>query len=304
MNIFSTFFSSIYRVLKLLAKARFVSPYLKSGIYHISLKKRSIIRGFGLPLVIGKNKKSQSERASFIFGEWTKKIVFIFDDIVVSTYNRNGCIWNRNIEKFIENINYKKVTYLLVNPSKKYNLTERVVGVVRNDLYSAILIAKDIVNALSKDTIQTKSVNQLLCENYHLSFSHYYVVLQHGDLSIENCIWINDFTYKIIDFDTIGFKPFLYDLFRLIILHFKEDGLISYVKGEFDLEIKDFFARNELEFENLEFEKDKYLAIFILSVHKYWDILAVDFSYLPKDYKNTISILDKIHSQEGDLHVF
>ena len=115
--------------------------------------------------------------------------------------------------------------------------------------------------------------------------------VQHGDLTATNVLLKNG-GYSLIDFDTIGIRPALYDFFRLLLDTKK--GFIYYINGYFDEEIKSVLSVSEDNKTNIESIKDKYLACFY--VFSGWDKSKIS-RIVPSNYFYTNKIITMLNNK-------
>lgn len=284
----------IQEVLLLKSIFKELSRYLRNGRYSYKNGALKPIKKFQLiPFRVfeNKDKKGDYSECKIFFGGWSKKIVVIFDDIVLSFYkHKNYSLWFDNIQKYLPECTYPKCKYLLFDYTQKYNICSREPGKNIKDDQLVFEMAKKILS----DNSQAKKYNDYgysadkmeLLENIGLKNIISYV--QHGDLTRSN-IFKNGEDYSLIDFDTINVKPALYDFFRLL-LDTKE-GFINYINGYFDKELMQLFSdeENKMEIEEI---KDKYLACFYVVAG--WDKSKIS-GIVPEDYFYTNKIMDLLH---------
>lgn len=300
MSIINRLIRLVRFAIKTLCALPTVSEYMENGVYH--LENRRLVKGWGfLVLFIYSPRKKQylSQKATFYWGEWTQKIVFVLDDVVISFYDKRGSVWNQNIASRIDHITYPKAQYLEFNNHKRFNVTQRVVGKAYSDKDHVTVLAKDIIKNNGKQSLKFGIYyrhNTLLST---LGIDEFISVLQHCDATPVNAIWTSSDSYQYIDFDTIAEHPFLYDFFKMWLIHFREAGLDAYISGLFDEELTAFFSDNNIPIERIEGEKDKYLAIFIVFSQEYWNTLSIDFSMLPQTYQLTHKVIRHYHDQQS-----
>ena len=281
----------IYSI-RTLTAFRYVSQYLENGIYCLNGKHLSKGRKFPfLPVYTSKKSDTLGAEATIYWGEWTNKIVFVLEEIVFSFYDKRGKAWNRNISEKYSALTYPKIEYIAFDKKNRFNISRRAKGIVHIDKAHIEILAKDIICNNAKQELLYDVPYQQSTIFSSVGIDNVISVLQHGDASPYNVVWNSENSYQFIDLDTIGLKPFLYDFFKVWLIHFREDGISEYVDGVFDEELISFFMNNSIQVEDLEVEKDKYLAVFIAFSEQYWNTSSIDFGYLPKRYQITTKVL-------------
>lgn len=281
----------LYLVRTILA-LKYVSEYLENGFY--KLNHNHLIKGvgvLGVPIYSKKKASVLGTNATIYWGEWTKKVVFVLEKVVFSFYDNRGVRWNQNIREKYSEFLYPKVEYLEFDKKNRFNISKRVYGTIHTDKYHVEILAKDIIRNNAKQRISYDVAYQQGEMLSSIGIHNLISILQHGDASPYNVIWIDTDVYQYIDLDTVGLKPFLYDFFKIWLIHFREDAIPEYVNGVFDEQLWFFFESNGISVENLEYEKDKYLAAFIIYSDQYWNTSSIDFSCLPENYCLTNKVL-------------
>ena len=272
--------------------------FLESGLYTFSFNKiketKKRIKSVYIENVTDKYVLSKS--AKIIFGEWTEKTIVLFDNYVLSVYPELHLPWVENIDKFVNEINYPKCDFFEINKKELFTVCSVARGVISYDPKRILKVCSEILRLNEK----TQMVNYISCEQENIrllrrndikdDFICGYV--QHGDMAVCNIIWENSDSFRLIDFDLVDVYPALYDLLCLLTYEYVGIfGLMYYINGYFDAEIKKLFAAAGSD---LEIYKDKYLAIF-LCLHPLERINNRKFlkKIIPKSYSITWGVLDK-----------
>lgn len=255
------FFARMKRVFNIrcyFASVKFAQRYLKTGIYlyngnYVGKKIR------GIPLVVI-NKKNTRTDFKIHFGTWNEKIVFIFDDIIVSLYTkRRANKWFDKIKNYQNDLCYNSSKYLCFNKRGKYLVCERI---IENDPVDFMHLARYIIEA-NKNTKWVKEERKdELTNKFHLDNVFSYI--QHGDADKRNFFYNEkNKEFCAIDLDTINYYPALFDLLRLLLFDYEHEGLKIFLGDTLDYELNELFTCH-----NCVLDKDLYLAAFIALSYK------------------------------------
>ena len=228
-----------------------------------------------------------------IRGGWSRKIICLYNDVVVSYYSSSREQWFDNVQQYIDKIPYPKSRYILIDKSKHIIICERVLGKDIIDLEHAAICAEEMLSCMALKYKLNDYFQDICYEQYEKTLnkhgiSKFFSCVQHGDASIHNVLWLDDNNFKFIDLDTISVQPLLYDFFRLILTDFKKPGLKLYIDGRFDNRIKKIFATFHKEFDTAQ--KDLYLAIFFVFSNGRWQDFWSDYPF-DKSYPLTQSVI-------------
>lgn len=290
MNIISKF-EHYSKLMKLKRKVKHLSPFLEKGIYTVT--PNSIEKKFGFPFFIVFNSSAHytanEPPIKLFYGGWSGKILAFAEKYVYSFYPMKGIKGLVYIKKYLHFLAYPKSEIYKISVLKLYTIAENVKGKSLSDMNHITRVAKDIIKYNVSAELFTKNRFPIVAEN-NLSDVPFYV--QHGDLTFQNIIWVDDNNYKIIDLDTIDIYPCFYDLLRLM-FDFHEEGLDLYLGNELDEEINTYIKSHNIQYKINAF-KDMCLAAFILCTYTFWDTPNWVKDHLPKSYTKSNSIIAKL----------
>lgn len=288
MMFFSKTISKIKYGFSVLVYIRKAARHLENGLYRYDHGTIIKVNHFGIrPFVFVFSFRKDAVRVydecHIIFGGWSRKVIFIFTDIVLSFYkNRKKYLGVRNnMEKYLSLCNYPKCKYLSFDDKKRTIISSKEKGQAAND-HCAARLAKSIIR-LNRHA--EKSYTSI-CEE-GIRIDNILTYIQHGDASRSNILVDGD-EYCFIDFDTINHYPALFDFFRLLLD--VDEGLDQFITGSFDHELKQFFEQENIDYSDLE--KDKYLACFFLT-NKAW-VKRIKKEKLPRIYRLSLKVLGRI----------
>ena len=196
------------------------------------------------------------------FGLFSKKVTFIFDTVVLCFYSTAKKECFENIVSYNNSLDYyhhELLRYGYFN-NGSFAVYSKING---KSPTSKKQIGKLLVDILSKNSISKMVTNTNGTDHFfeHNVLNNYYY-LQHGDLYQYNVMCSNG-NFVVIDTDTIGFYPPLFDFFHLLTINrrFCRIFLTMFFCGAYDVLLNKIF--NACSDEQLIMFKDNSLALFL-----------------------------------------
>ena len=272
-----------------------ISNWLDNGLYiyrENNLTKIQNPLSIRFPMIFifstKKGKRATYKKCSIRFGDWSKKVILLFDDKVVSFYKHEDSEkWLSNMKKYIDDCNYPRCKYFEIDEQKRISICSRENG--HTSYQNLDFLAKEI---LRYNKTMPKYLNHQYSKEICHRFSRFGIdnlvsYVQHGDAAKVN-ILSDDEGYRFIDFDTIDIFPAFFDFFRLL-LGFG-GGMKLFYDGFFDQELSAVLEPCDVAL-SVE-QKDKYLAAF-LTFKEEWS-RRIPYQDIPEEYILTKKVLQTI----------
>ena len=278
-----------------------ISLFLKNGnyVFKNSKIKRVLTKKKDTFCVNNNTDHSQYDRAVVHFGGWTKKVVVIFKDSVLSCYPEKNIYWIKNIEKYLPECNYPKTNYLVIDEKQGYTSCERVKGPEIKGYKHVLSVLEQLLAYGSKAKKIFKydydSERQRLYYDFPILRSKYNITdlmsyVQHGD-AVNYNVLLHKGKYTFIDFDYIDVYPAFYDFFQLLTFSNNINVFLPLFLGDhFDAQIIKVIGESENSITEI---KDKYLSTYYM-INKYRMLKSVNVlrSLLPDSYTLTWQLIN------------
>lgn len=285
--------------------------YLEPGFYFYWARRISK-KSFGVPVCFISRaaseqalsevgcKISPSKTVVVFSGGWSGKTVFLYDDYVVSFYDRRGIEWLNNINKYSDRLPYPISAYLWIDCEKNFAIAQRVKGRELNDQTHIVTLANAMLESLSEsEFVRNAAYGEFDIQLKENDLADICSCVQHGDASKHNVLWLSDTEFRFIDLDGIMLYPLCYDFFRLVLTEFGEAGLKWFLDGAFDEKLEKLFAAAG-EAMPLEKLKDKYLAVFYIMTNGCWQDSWSRSPLIPESYRLTRSAVAAVENHKRE----
>lgn len=306
-----------HKYLRLVYHKKILKRYIANGIYVVGknqyenytktnirfevekLTFKKLFKPFIIIYSRRKKKIAEYDRADVYYRKQTGKMVFCFDDKVVSFYSNNTLCSRalKSIDLFLDKCNYPKCEYFLNDHNKRYNVCSFVKGesVSKKDIGTRVRVINKL---LEYNKTAEKYFDAKYPDNISIGLKDYYPdvlrylrggYVQNGDLNASNIKCDGD-DFTIIDFDGINIFPPFFDFFRAIGLNKALFGM--FFDGVFDEGFAAVLSEFGEEFD--ETKKDKYLAVYSAAIYNSWT-KKMCFELLPDGYVATKKVLMARH---------
>lgn len=232
-----------------------LKPVLQKGYYFYDGKniyKTTFVNKIKHPILIKKTNNKNVECIQFgKTGRGKCKLCLLTDEFVYAfSFNKNNYFEiKKRYEEFNELLKYKKIKILEFNDNFQYIKMELAKGIRFQD--------SDHKQKILDYLFSTVPYNKMIEENGII------LSVQHGDTTWGNIVWDNK-DFRFIDLDSIGYKPFLFDIIYFASLNLNGlKTIVTYCEKYKEI------LNNCLKNFDSEFDKnvlDKYLNQYVL----YW----------------------------------